>query len=186
MNNPQEIIKSRSSFWANLYKTPAEKSDLEHLLLAMPPFENLSSKYIKHLMQLIHNRVYEANEYVFYQGDPGIGLYIVREGSVIIKQNIDENKALELAILKRGDFFGELALLDDEVRSGSAVALAPSSIAVIFKPDLDEFIERYPKVGIKILRGISTIISTRLRRINDEYFSMYIEKINEEVYDGSD
>ena len=37
---------------------------------------------------------------------------------------------------------------------------------------LDEFIERYPKVGIKILRGISTIISTRLRRINDEYFSI--------------
>ena len=181
MNNSQEIIKGKSSFWSNLFKTPAEKSDLEELLLAMPPFEKLSNKYIKLLMQLIHNRVYEADEYVFYQGDPGIGLYIVREGSIIIKQNIDENRSLELAKLHRGDFFGELALLDDEVRSGSAIALEPSSIAVIFKPDLDEFIERYPKVGIKILRGISTIISTRLRRINDEYFSIYIDKLNEEV-----
>lgn len=181
MNNPRELIKSKSSFWANLFKTPAEKSDLEELLFAMPPFEDLSNKYIKLLMQLIHNRVYEANEFIFYQGDPGIGLYMVREGSVVIKQNIDDDKALELAKLRRGDFFGELALLDDEVRSGSAIALEPSSIAVIFKPDLDEFIERYPKVGIKILRGISTIISTRLRRVNDEYFSIYIEKINEEI-----
>ena len=181
MNNTQEIIKNKSSFWANLFKTPAEKSDLEELLLAMPPFRNLSSKYLKLLIQLIHNRVYEANENVFYQGDPGIGLYIIREGSILIKQTIDETKALELAKLTRGDFFGELALLDNEVRSGSAIALEPSSLAVIFKPDLDEFVERYPKVGLNILRGISTIISTRLRRINDEYFSLYLEKINEEV-----
>jgi CRP-like cAMP-binding protein len=82
--------------------------------------------------------------------------------------------------LNRGDFFGELALLDDEIRSGTAIALEQTSLAVIFKPDLDEFIERYPKAGIKILRGISTIISTRLRKLNDEYFSLYIKNIKKE------
>jgi len=175
-----QVIKTGSSFWANLFKTPAEKSDLEELLQSMPPFENLSSKYIKLLMQIIHNRAYETNEYIFYQGDPGIGLYMLREGSVKIIQSIDENEIVELANLSRGDFFGELALLDDEVRSGSAIATEPSSVAVIFKPDLDEFIERYPKAGIKILRGISNIISTRLRRLNDEYFSLYIDKLKVE------
>lgn len=175
-----QVIKTGSSFWANLFKTPAEKSDLEELLQSMPPFENLSGKYIKLLMQIIHNRAYETNEYIFYQGDPGIGLYMLREGSVKIIQSIDENEIVELANLSRGDFFGELALLDDEVRSGSAIATEPSSVAVIFKPDLDEFIERYPKAGIKILRGISNIISTRLRRLNDEYFSLYIDKLKVE------
>ena len=186
MADTKEIIKKSSSFWANLFKTPAEKSDLEELLLSMPPFENLSSKYIKLLLQIVHNRAYEANEYIFYQGDPGIALYIVREGAVAITQAVKENKIIELATLERGDFFGELALLDDEVRSGSAIAIEPSNLAVIFKPDLDEFIERYPKVGIKILRGISTIISTRLRRLNDEYFSIYIEKLEEEEENGTD
>ena len=184
MADTKEIIRRSSSFWANLFKTPAEKSDLEELLLSMPPFEELSSKYIKLLMQIIHNRAYESNEYIFYQGDPGIALYIIRDGSVAITQTVAENKVIELAELERGDFFGELALLDDEVRSGSAIAIEPSSLAVIFKPDLDEFIERYPKVGIKILRGISTIISTRLRRLNDEYFSLYLEKLQEEVTNG--
>ncbi|KUG24727.1 transcriptional regulator, crp/fnr family [hydrocarbon metagenome] len=175
-----QVTRTGSSFWANLFKTPAEKSDLEELLLSMPPFENLSNKYIKLLMQLIHNRAYDTNEYIFYQGDPGIGLYMLREGSIKIIQSINENELVELAHLSRGDFFGELALLDDEVRSGSAIALEPSSVAVIFKPDLDEFIERYPKAGIKILRGISNIISTRLRRLNDEYFSLYIDKLKME------
>ena len=180
MNTTQDIIKGSSSFWANLFKAPAEKSDLEELLTFMPPFEKLRGKYIKLLMQIIHNRAYETNEYIFYQGDPGIGLYIVREGSVAITQSIDDGKTVELARLNRGDFFGELALLDDEIRSGTAIALEQTSVAVIFKPDLDEFIERYPKAGIKILRGISIIISTRLRKLNDEYFSLYVKNIKQE------
>lgn len=181
MEKKLELIRRNSSFWANLFKTPAEKSDLENLLLSMPPFEKLSSRHIKQLMKIIHNRAYEENEYIFYQGDPGIGLYIVREGEVAIIQTIDGNKVLELARLTRGDFFGEMALLDDEVRSGSAIAVKPSNMAVIFKPDLDEFIEQYPKVGIQILRGISIIISTRLRRVNEEYFSVYKENLLKET-----
>ena len=182
-----DVIQKNSSFWANLFKTPAEKSDLENLLLSMPPFEKFSNKYIKLLMQIIHNRAYEANEYIFYQGDPGIGLYLVREGEVAIIQNLENGQTLELANLKRGDFFGELALLDDEARSGSAIAVKPSNIAVIFKPDLDEFIEQYPKKGIQILRGISNIISTRLRNINDEYFSLVLDNINKkENKNGND
>ncbi|MDZ7763593.1 MAG: cyclic nucleotide-binding domain-containing protein [Melioribacteraceae bacterium] len=181
MNDTKELMSRSSSFWANLFKTPAEKSDLEALLLSMPPFQDLRNKYIKLLMQIVHNRAYEANEYIFYQGDPGIALYMIREGTAVITQSVNGSEVVELAHLERGDFFGELALLDDEVRSGSAIATAPSNIAVIFKPDLDEFVERYPKVGIKILRGISTIISTRLRKLNDEYFSLYIDKLKAEA-----
>lgn len=181
MNGIQNIIPARNSFWANLFKAPAEKSDLDELFTFMPPFDDLSGKYIKLLMQIIHNRAYEANEYIFYQGDPGIGLYIVREGSVAITQSVDNGPSVEMARLNRGDFFGELALLDNEIRSGTAIALEQTSVVVIFKPDLDEFIERYPKAGIKILRGISTIISTRLRKLNDEYFSLYVKNIKQEV-----
>ena len=177
MEKKLEIIRRSSSFWANLFKTPAEKNDLEKVLLAMPPFQKLNSKIIKQLMKIIHNRSYEENEYIFYQGDPGIGLYIIIEGEVTILQTIEEGRVMELAHLKRGDFFGEMALLDEEVRSGSAIALKPSNMAVIFKPDLDEFIEQFPKTGVQILRGISIIITTRLRKVNDEYFSYYKENL---------
>lgn len=163
---------TKSSFWANLFKTPTEKSELEEVLLSMPPFQKLNSKLIKLLMKLIHNRVYTANEYIFFQNDPGIALYIIIRGEILITQ--DENgDRFDMALLGHGDFFGELALLDGARRSASAIAMKESQLAVIFRPDLDEFVESHPKEGVKILRGISTIVATRLRNLNQDYFSLY-------------
>jgi len=169
-NNYQGMTKS--SFWANLFKTPTEKSELEEVLLSMPPFKNLSNKSIKLLMKVIHNRIYAANEYVFFQGDPGIGLYLIVGGEILITEEMDGER-FDLALLTRGDFFGELALLDEEKRSASAIALKDSQLAVIFKPDLDEFVETHSKEGIQILRGISQIVATRLRNLNQDYFTLY-------------
>ncbi len=169
---------AKSSFWANLYKTPTEISDIEEVLLSMPPFKNLSKSNINLILKLIHNRVYTANEYVFYQGDPGIGLYIVIKGEILITQESEEGERFDLAKLSRGDFFGELALLDEERRSASAIAMKDSQIAVIFRPDLDDFIESNPKEGVKILRGLTHIITTRLRNLNHNYFELYNSTIN--------
>jgi len=89
-NNYQGMTKS--SFWANLFKTPTEKSELEEVLLSMPPFKNLSNKSIKLLMKVIHNRIYAANEYVFFQGDPGIGLYLIVGGEILITEEMDPRR----------------------------------------------------------------------------------------------
>ncbi len=169
-NNYQGM--TRSSFWANLFKTPTEKSELEEVLLSMPPFKNLNNKNIKLLMKVLHNRIYAANEYVFFQGDPGIGLYLIIRGEILITEEMNGER-FDLSLLTRGDFFGELALLDDEKRSASAIALKDSQLAVIFKPDLDEFVETHSKDGIKILRGLSQIVATRLRNLNQDYFTLY-------------
>jgi len=171
MENNNQVM-TNSSFWANLFKTPTEKSELEEVLLSMPPFKNLNSKSIKLLMKVIHNRIYTSNENIFYQGDPGIGLYIIIRGEVLITQDTNGER-FDLALLTRGDFFGELALLDEAKRSASAIALKDSQLAVIFKPDLDEFVESNSKEGINILRGISQIIATRLRNLNQDYFALY-------------
>ena len=171
MENNNEGM-TRSSFWTNLFKTPTEKSELEEVLLYMPPFKNLSNKNIKLLMKVLHNRIYAANEYVFFQGDPGIGLYLIIRGEILITEEMNGER-FDLSLLTRGDFFGELALLDDEKRSASAIALKDSQLAVIFKPDLDEFVETHSKDGIQILRGISQIVATRLRNLNQDYFTLY-------------
>jgi CRP/FNR family transcriptional regulator, cyclic AMP receptor protein len=122
-------------------------------------------------MKVIHNRVYAPNEYIFYQNDPGIGLYIIISGEILITQE-EDNERFDLAVLGRGDFFGELALLDEEKRSASAIALKESQLAVIFKPDLDEFTDTHAKDGLQIYRGISEIVATRLRNLNQDYFTL--------------
>lgn len=176
MQENKSGVKS-SSFWANLFKQTTHRSQLKDMLSIMPVFNELTSRDLDLLLPIIHNRAYTANEYVFYQGDPGIGLYIILDGEVIIERQIDKEHKYMLARFIAGDFFGELALLDDEGRSASAIATKNSKLAVIFKPDLDEFIAKYPKKGIKIIRGISQIVATRLRSINDDFFTLYVQSL---------
>lgn len=175
MNNKNVILRD-SNFWTNLFKAPTESEDLESVLRTMPPFEKIRNKSLTKLMELLHNRVYQPNEHIFYQGDPGIGLFILRDGEVKIDYHTQNGKIHELTTLTRGDFFGEMAMLEDDKRSASAIAIKESNVYVIFKPDLDEFIDRNPKEGIKILRGISKILATRLRKANKDYFTLFLEQ----------
>lgn len=180
--NQNKMRKSfRSSFWANLFKAQPERNDLETLLLSIPPFKNFSKNTMKNFSRLIHHRVYSANEIIFTQGDPGIALYIIQEGEVKIIKHSETGIEYELAQFSRGDFFGELALLDNDVRSATAIATKDSKIEVIFKPDLDYFIENNPKRGVEILTGIAKIISARLRILDEEIIKVYSsnQKINE-------
>jgi len=167
-----------SSFWANIFHQPDEKSDLKLSLRSIPLFDSFGKRDLIFLLNIIHNRNYLAGEFVFYQGDPGIGLYLIREGEVQILREDESGNSIILATFTKGDFFGELALVDGEKRSASAIAITDVRAAVIFKPDLDEFILKYPKKGIKILNGISQIVVTRLRSLNEDFFSLQSNKKN--------
>jgi CRP-like cAMP-binding protein len=167
-----------SSFWANIFNPPTESDDLVKTLRSIPIFKSLTKRDFSTFMSIIHNRNYLAGEYIFYQGDPGIGLYVIREGQVEIIRENDNGDKLTLATVQKGDFFGELALIDGEKRSASAVAKSDTRLSVIFKPDLDEFIEKYPKKGIKILQGIAEITTVRLRSLNEDYFKIRTEHKN--------
>src|SRR3989304_6658729 len=169
-NNQTEIV--HSSFWANFFNSSTEKMDLQKTILSIPLFESLGKRESSSLMGLLHHRVYITDEYIFYQGDPGPGIYIIREGEVEIQRKDKNGNINTLAILKKGDFFGELALVDGEERSASAIARADTKLAVIFKPDLDEYINKFPKKGIKILEGITRVVTTRLRKLNNELYEI--------------
>jgi CRP-like cAMP-binding protein len=168
-----------SSFWVNFFNSPTEENDLKNSLKTIPLFKDLTKRDLSSLISIIHNRTFVAGEMIFHQGDPGIGLYIIREGEVEIEREIDNAEKKVLATFTKGDFFGELALVDGEKRSASAIAKTPSKVSVIFKPDLDEFIEKYPRKGIKVLTGISTIIALRLRKLNEDYFDIKFKLTDE-------
>lgn len=178
---PQESMPQikHSNFWANLFKMPASKNDLESVLLSMPPFKNLSRRDFKIFSEIVHFREYAPNEIIFAQGDPGIGFYIVYNGQVQIEKKIENGNKYILANFTKGDFFGELAMLDEDVRSASAIAVTESKVAVIFKPDLDNFIEKYPRKGIHILKGMLVIIASRLKSLNQDFVSLYLDAAKE-------
>ncbi len=181
MENSSNI--TTSSFWANLFKSPTTQNDLETMLCSLPPFNQLKKKNTKELMKIIHTRVYSPNEYIFMEGDPGIGMYIVEEGEVVILKDLGNGIEEEFARFSKGDFFGELSTLFEDVRSASAKAVTDTKLAVMFRPDLDDFIDKYPKEGIKILRGFTHIVITRLRKMNEDYVALKLKilKQNKEL-----
>jgi CRP-like cAMP-binding protein len=162
--------KVHSSFWTNLFNSQTEETNLKNSLKSIPLFMDLTKRDLTSLVKIIHNRKFIAGEFIFREGDPGIGLYIIREGEVEIERENNNSIINTLATFSKGDFFGELALVDGEKRSASAIAKTECTVSVIFKPDLDEFIEKYPLKGIKILNGITNIIALRLRKLDQEYF----------------
>ncbi|WP_426490554.1 cyclic nucleotide-binding domain-containing protein [Hymenobacter sp. 102] len=127
---------------------------LQHTaLFAATPANVLSS-----IVPIMQEVKFSPEEQIFAKGDLGASLFVVYEGEVGIF-----NGSQQLATFRAGDFFGELALLDAEPRSATAVAQTP---VLAFRLDQDDFydvMEERPEV----LRNILRVLCQRLRRQNE-------------------
>tara|TARA_B100001559_G_C16435516_1_gene591840 strand:- start:63 stop:545 length:483 start_codon:yes stop_codon:yes gene_type:complete len=150
-----------------LYKNFFRKKDSADPVLKalekIPIFENLLKKELKNIALLTHEREYKSNETVFKKHAPAEGMYVILYGEVEIK---DPKSGNIFAGLHSGDFFGELALLDEEPRSATAICIVPSRLIGFFRTDLLTLIKRYPELGNKILLNLSRVLGERLRETN--------------------
>jgi len=149
--------------WSNIFKLIRKKhSEAEIALKQVPIFEDLKRRELKGIRQIVHEREFLKNEYVFKANTPGLGMYIILRGSI----KIEGEDGTEFATLKSGDFFGETALISEDKRSANAKALEDSLVIAFFRSDLLEIIRRSPVFGTKILFNLSNIMATRLKRTN--------------------
>ena len=153
------------SLYENFFKNKESSDPVLQVLGQVPIFENLTPKELKDLARLTHERFYKANEPVFKKLAPGEGMYVILKGTVEIK---DPDSNTTFATLGSGDFFGELALLDEEPRSAMAVATEASELVGFFRTDLLTLMKRDPELGNKILLNLSRVLGERLRRTNLE------------------
>lgn len=131
-------------------------------------FGRLSWQEIKIVESAVHIRTFAPNEAIFRQGDPGSGMYIIIEGRVGIFLDIPLQGPKKLSELGEGDFFGEIALLDESPRTASATALESCTIIGFYRPDLMDILKIKPAIGGKIILSLSEVLATRLRFTNSE------------------
>lgn len=141
----------------------------ESVLRSIPLFDNLSRRDIATLQRLLHRREYVAGESVFVEGEPGLGMYIIAKGVVSIQS---EPSGRELVELSDGDFFGEIALLNEVIRSATARAKSDCLLLSLFQPDLLGLLDRNPRLGVKILLSLSRLVGIRLVEVSDELETM--------------
>jgi len=140
-------------------------TDVRRTLAAMPLFVNLPRRYWRELASLFHFRTFEDQEIIFRYGTPGLGMYIIIEGSVLILARKDDSY-VEIAKLGPGDFFGEMSLIEEVERGATAMASGKTRVVGIFRPQMQNLMHRRPRLGLLLTERLARIIANRLRESN--------------------
>jgi CRP/FNR family cyclic AMP-dependent transcriptional regulator len=127
-------------------------------------FANLPDEDLRALMAVARKRTFRAGEVIFHREDVGQVLYVLKEGKVNICLMSPEGQAISLVVLGKGDFFGELAILDGLPRSTDAIALERVECYTIQRSDIRNAIMKSPKLAIQVLE----ILCWRLRKTDDK------------------
>jgi len=154
-------------FWKNIFRRRWKGSNIIiDILEKVPMFSTLTAGERKKIKLISFERSYKADEYLFKEGNPGSVMFIIKKGMISIERNTIKGELMHLASLTDGDFFGELALLDDSPRSASAQCIKDTDVVVLFRQDLFNLIDRNPVLGTKILLEMSKLIGERLKETN--------------------
>ncbi|PYQ49233.1 MAG: Crp/Fnr family transcriptional regulator, partial [Acidobacteria bacterium] len=97
---------------------------------------------------------YSAGEVIFHQGDLGTDMFIIQEGEVHVIKNINGASHV-LSKLEKGDFFGEMSVLESVPRTADAVAITDVRALVINGARFDEMLRKNPEIAVRIIRKYS-------------------------------
>jgi CRP-like cAMP-binding protein len=137
-------------------------------------FDGLLPLHLRRIAQLAQRRDYEKNDFVFRHGDDGDGLYLILQGAIRISRNVSGIGEEALAILRPGQYFGEMSIVDDAPRSADAIGHEPSQLLRIAKDDLRDlmFVDR--ELAYELLWRFIRTLSGRLRESNDRLLMLTV------------
>jgi CRP/FNR family cyclic AMP-dependent transcriptional regulator len=143
----------------------------------VPIFASLDEESRIELARLFNSCDYQAGEILFRRGDSANAMYLVRDGEVTMSIPAPDHQELVVATMRRGDFFGELAMLDGSPRSATANIMGHTKLLRLQREDFIELLGRQPKITVAILASIAT----RLRTTNEMFARRAARNLNEEI-----
>jgi len=157
---------SSINLWQNWFRHRDPEEGLINLLRRVPVFADLKDSGLRQVREMMHIRKYADAEPVFFEGQPGTGMYVIISGGVRIVLHYGQPDEIEIVRLGPGDFFGEFSLLDEAPRSATCVAVDTTELGGFFRSDLMELIERQPRMGVSIVLRLAEVVAERLRHTN--------------------
>ncbi|MGD0993366.1 MAG: Crp/Fnr family transcriptional regulator [Gemmatimonadales bacterium] len=147
------------------------------VLKKVPLFSDLSEAELARFAEVTREREYPKNSVILFEDDPGDALYIVSAGQVKVVLIGEDGREVILSVLGDGDFFGEMALIDDEPRSAHVIAMRDSQLLVLRRDDFQAQLVAQPKIGLKLLR----VLVQRLRRADEKIGGLVLLDVNGRV-----
>jgi CRP/FNR family cyclic AMP-dependent transcriptional regulator len=140
------------------------------LLRSVPLFSDLAQDELERFSLVAVPRSFPAATRVFHEGDHSDVCYIVRSGSFRVTREHSDGRAITLATLGPGDIFGELAMLDGEVRSASVEALADGELLALPAGEVRALLARHPEITVKLVAALVRRLRTANERISRQSF----------------
>jgi CRP/FNR family cyclic AMP-dependent transcriptional regulator len=132
-------------------------------LRQVPLFESLDNEAAGELCHLLESLDSKAGTFLFRTGDEGDAMYLIEHGKVRICVRTTDGREVTLTELQRGDFFGEMALLDGQHRSADAIVAENARLAVLSREHFLSFVQSNPNVALEML----TALANRLRHTDE-------------------
>jgi signal transduction histidine kinase len=161
---------------------------VNNILKDIPFFEGLSEAELNEIMKSVSEQEFEKDEVVFREGEIGHIFYIINSGSVKICKlinNGEETNEEVLSVRKAGEFFGEMALIDEKPRSASVIAVEKTELLAIDRDGFYKIIAKEPIGTFKIVKALSERLREadmhlidRLKKKNQQLRVAY-EELNE-------
>jgi len=147
------------------------------MLHSLPLFAEFTEAELEGALDLIDKVQFPTGQCIVRQDEKGDCMFVLVEGSARVVHRRD-GREIELAVLKPGDFFGELALVDSGPRSADVETLTPCSLLRIEHGALRAIAGVYPNAAFKLLIAVGRALVQRMRKGNQKYIDSLLTGSN--------
>lgn len=157
------LLRAGGRLYRRLFqrRLDSQTREIAERLRAVPVLSHLSSGALYAMAGVVHRRTYRRGESLYYEGDPGLGLYIIESGRVRLITNRDPDCTCELRELEANDTIGGLSLLGDFRRLETAETVTEAQVLGFFRPDLKNVLRRNPKAGAEITMALARHVAAQ-------------------------
>ncbi|HUL41326.1 MAG TPA: Crp/Fnr family transcriptional regulator [Burkholderiales bacterium] len=140
-------------------------TSVNELLGNVPLFSGLQAEELTAMGRVAVARNFAKHAIILHEGDKTDALYVIASGKVKVVLSTGGGKEVILAILGKSEFFGEMALLDQQPRSADVVAMEPTQLYAISKGDFVNCLAHNPQMAFKIIQGLIQRLRSADRKI---------------------
>jgi CRP-like cAMP-binding protein len=130
-------------------------------------FSGVSTADLRAVAQIAQELRFEKNDVIVREDDVGESMYIIKSGRVAITKQKDRTASIELAVMGEGECFGDMAVIDTEVRSATVRAQQDCVLLKINRDDLLEVLSDFPRIAIELLRTFVKRLRTANYKIQE-------------------
>ena len=152
------------------------------ILKKVPIFNSLNDRELERLSKIFKEVSFPTGAEIIREGETGEQMFILKEGTVDISKTLtlkvsrrefgQKEKTFIRLSAENGAFFGEMGMLEENFRSATVSAVTNCKLFTVEKVDFINFCEKEPSIGFRVVTNIARIISSRLRKTNEDVLKL--------------